>query len=62
MHIVGAHAADLVHEAALAMQVGATVTQMAEMIHAHPTLSEGMMEAAEDAEGKAIHQARKRTQ
>ena len=31
VHIVGAHAADLVHEAALAMQVGATVTQMAEM-------------------------------
>jgi dihydrolipoamide dehydrogenase len=62
VHIVGAHAADLVHEAALAMQVGATVTQMAEMIHAHPTLSEGMMEAAEDVAGKAIHQARKRAQ
>jgi len=60
VHIVGAHAADLVHEAALAMQVGATVTQMAEMIHAHPTLSEGMMEAAEDVEGKAIHQIRKK--
>ena len=60
MHIVGAHAADLVHEAAMAMQVGATVAQMAEMIHAHPTLSEGMMEAAEDVEGKAIHQARRR--
>ncbi len=60
VHIVGAHAADLVHEAAVAMQVGATVTQMAETIHAHPTLSEGMMEAAEDVAGKAIHQARKR--
>ncbi len=62
VHILGAHAADLVHEAAMAMQVGATVTQMAEMIHAHPTLSEGLMEAAEDVEGKAIHQARKRAQ
>jgi dihydrolipoamide dehydrogenase len=62
VHIVGAHAADLVHEAAMAMQVGATVSQMADMIHAHPTLSEGMMEAAEDVEGKAIHQARRRTQ
>ena len=60
VHILGAHAADLVHEAALAMQVGATVTQMAEMIHAHPTLAEGLMEAAEDVEGNAIHQARKR--
>ena len=61
VHIIGSHAADLVHEAALAMQVGATVMQMAEMIHAHPTLSEGLMEAAEGVEGKAIHQARKRT-
>jgi dihydrolipoyl dehydrogenase len=60
VHIVGAHAADLVHEAAMAMQVGATVTEMAGMIHAHPTLAEGLMEAAEDVEEKAIHQARKR--
>lgn len=59
-HIIGAHAADLIHEAALAMQIGATVTQVAEMIHAHPTLSEGMMEAAEDVEGRAIHQAKRR--
>ncbi len=60
VHIIGAHAADLVHEAALAMQAGAMLSTMAEMIHAHPTLAEGLMEAAEDAEGLAIHQARKR--
>ncbi len=60
VHIVGAHAADLIHEAALAMQVGATAAQVAEMIHAHPTLAEGLMEAAEDVEGLAIHMARKR--
>ena len=41
VHIVGAHAADLVHEAAIAMQVGATVRQMAEMIHAHPRWPKG---------------------
>jgi len=35
MHIIGAHAADLVHEAAMAMQVGATVDKLAGMIHAH---------------------------
>lgn len=58
-HIIGPHAADLIHEAALAMDVGATVTQLAEMTHAHPTLAEGLKEAAEDAEGKAIHQMRK---
>lgn len=60
VHMLGAHAADLIHEAALAMQVGATVKQVAEMIHAHPTLAEGFMEAAEDVEGKAIHQVRKK--
>lgn len=60
VHIIGAHAADLVHEAALAMQVGATAGEVAGMIHAHPTLSEGLMEAAEDVEGLAIHLARKR--
>jgi len=59
VHIVGSHAADLVHEAAMAMHMGATPGQVAEMIHAHPTLSEGFMEAAEDVEGMAIHLARK---
>ena len=60
VHIVGAHAADLVHEAALAIQVGATAAQVAGMIHAHPTLSEGLLEAVEDVSGMAIHQARKK--
>lgn len=60
VHIVGAHAADLVHEAAMAMHMGATPAQVAEMIHAHPTLSEGIMEAAEDVAGMAIHMARKK--
>lgn len=59
MHILGAHAADLIHEPALAMQVGATATQVARLIHAHPTLTEGVMEAMEDLEGAAIHQLRK---
>jgi dihydrolipoamide dehydrogenase len=60
VHIIGSHAADLVHEAAMAMHLGATPAQVAGMIHAHPTLSEGLMEAAEDVEGMAIHLARKR--
>ena len=60
IHILGAHAADLIHEAALAMQLGATVDQVAKMIHAHPTLAEGLMEAVEDVEGRAIHQLRKK--
>lgn len=60
-HLIGAHAADLVHEAAFAMQVQATATHMAEMIHAHPTHAEALLEAAEDVDGLAIHLARKRT-
>ena len=59
VHILGSHAADLVHEAALAMHLGATVSRVAEMIHAHPTLAEGLMEAMEDVHGHAIHLARK---
>ncbi len=60
VHIIGAPAADLIHEAAMAMQMGATLSQMAGMIHAHPTLAEGLMEAAEDADEKAIHQLKKK--
>jgi dihydrolipoamide dehydrogenase len=59
-HMFGAHAADLIHEVAMAMQVGATVSDVGHLIHAHPTFSEGVMEAAEDVEGAAIHMARKR--
>lgn len=60
VHILGTHAADLIHEATVAMQAGATVTQVARTIHAHPTLAEGLMEAMEDVGGSAIHQIRKR--
>jgi dihydrolipoamide dehydrogenase len=59
-HLIGAHATDLIHEIALAMQAGATVHHLASMIHAHPTLAEGIMEAAEDVEGLAIHASKKR--
>jgi dihydrolipoamide dehydrogenase len=55
MHIIGPHAADLVHEGALAIKAGLTAREVGEMIHAHPTLSEGIMEAAEDLHGIAIH-------
>jgi dihydrolipoamide dehydrogenase len=55
VHVCGAHAAELVHEGALAMQMGATARQLGQMIHAHPTLSEAFREAAEDLHGMAIH-------
>lgn len=53
--IVGAHATDLIGEIALAMKTGATVKDITETIHAHPTLPEIVMEAAEDVHGMAIH-------
>jgi dihydrolipoyl dehydrogenase len=58
-HIVGPHASDLIHEYALAMQSGLTAHDVARTIHAHPTLSEGLMEAAEDVNGEAIHVPKK---
>ncbi|MEK6683109.1 MAG: dihydrolipoyl dehydrogenase [Nitrospirota bacterium] len=60
VHIIGPHASDLIHAAAIAMRLGAKASDMAEMIHAHPTLSEAMMEAAEDVYGSAIHLPRKK--
>ena len=55
VHIVGAHAADIVHEAAVAMQHRVTASDLARTMHAHPTLSEAVMEAAFDVHGEAIH-------
>lgn len=39
-HLMGAHASDLIHEIATAMNLGATLNQLQSVIHAHPTLSE----------------------
>jgi dihydrolipoamide dehydrogenase len=58
MHIFGSHATDLIHEGALAIRSGITAKQLAETIHAHPTLAEAVMEAAEDVHGMAIHRAK----
>lgn len=55
VHIVGAHATDLIAEAGLAVNNGLTVAQVADTIHAHPTLGEGMFEAALKVAGKALH-------
>ncbi len=54
-HIVGLQATELIHEILLARRAEAGAEDIAEMIHAHPTLSEGIMEAARAAEGWAIH-------
>ncbi len=53
--IVGEEAASLVAEVALAMQKNLTAHELAEVIHAHPSLSEIIKEAAEDVSGTAVH-------
>src|SRR3989338_423910 len=53
--IVGAHASDLISEAALAVTHHLKLEDLAQTIHPHPTLPEALMEAAEAALGKAIH-------
>jgi dihydrolipoamide dehydrogenase len=58
-HIIGPHASDLIHEIAVAMKTGRTVTDIAGTIHAHPTLSEGVMEAAEDVHDESVHLPKK---
>jgi dihydrolipoamide dehydrogenase len=53
--IVGPEASNMISEAALAMEMGATIDDLALTIHPHPTLGETMMEAAEATLGHAIH-------
>jgi dihydrolipoamide dehydrogenase len=54
-HIVGPEATELVAELAVAKTLEGTFEEIASTIHAHPTLSEAVMEAALDADGRAIH-------
>lgn len=54
VHIIGAHATDLISEAALAGILNATPWEVGQMIHPHPTLSEALGEAMLAVDGKAI--------
>ena len=55
VHIVGAQASTLIHEAAVAIRLGATAMDITHTVHAHPTLSEMVMESAEAAYDRAVH-------
>lgn len=55
VHIIGPHATDLIAEASVALSLEATVEDIANTIHAHPTLAEGMLEAAHATLGHALH-------
>ncbi len=55
VHIIGPHATDLIAEACVALQIESTTEELFRTIHAHPTLSEALAEAAHAAVGHAIH-------
>ena len=55
MHIVAPQAESLIGEGVMALEMGATLEDIGLSVHPHPTLTEGIMDAAEAAHGKAIH-------
>jgi dihydrolipoamide dehydrogenase len=55
VHIIGPRATELIAEAVLALRLECTVEELVKTIHAHPTMSEAMGEAAHAAHGAAIH-------
>ena len=54
-HIVGSYASELIHELAVARENEYTVEEVDLAIHAHPTLSEAIAEAALDSMGRVLH-------
>jgi len=61
IHMIGPEVSEMIHEAVLAVKLEATVDDVADMIHAHPTLSEALKEAALDAAGRSIHKVKRKT-
>ncbi|HEY0544182.1 MAG TPA: dihydrolipoyl dehydrogenase [Pyrinomonadaceae bacterium] len=55
VHIIGPHATELIAEACVAMQLESTAEELGRTMHAHPTISEAVMEAAEGIHGQTIH-------
>ncbi len=55
VHIIGPHATELIAECCVAMQLESTAEELGRTMHAHPTVSEAVMEAAEGVHGLAVH-------
>ncbi|HMJ07814.1 MAG TPA: hypothetical protein VK468_02345, partial [Pyrinomonadaceae bacterium] len=55
VHIIGPHATELLAEACVAMALETTAEELGRIMHAHPTVSETVMEAAEGVHDLAIH-------
>ncbi len=60
VHIIGAHASELIAQAVIAMQMGASSEDLALTVFAHPSLSEALHEAALAVDNRAIHIAQKK--
>ena len=55
VHMVGIHATEVIHTAALAIKQGLTVTQLGELTFAHPVISESLMEACHNFHKMSVH-------
>jgi dihydrolipoamide dehydrogenase len=55
VHIIGPHASSLIHQAAAAIKLEATLDDVEALVHAHPSFGEVLGEAYRDASGRAIH-------
>ncbi len=55
-HIIGSEATEMIAELGIAKSLESTWNELARTVHAHPTLTEGVMEAALDAMGQGVHQ------
>ena len=55
VHMIGPEVTELIAEATLAIEMGATAADLAGTIHAHPTLPEAIMEASEAVHQMAVH-------
>lgn len=54
-HMVGPEVSNLIAEVAVAIEMGATASDLSSIVHAHPTLPETILEAAESVHGMAVH-------
>jgi dihydrolipoamide dehydrogenase len=54
-HVIGPHATEIIHECIVAMRLESTADELGRTIHAHPTVSESIMEAAEGVHDLTIH-------
>ena len=54
-HVIGPAATELIHEICVSIKLESTIDELMHTIHAHPTLSEAVMEAAQDVKGESVH-------